>query len=256
MELFRSENIIHPTAILEGNIRMGKRNEIGPYVILRGDIELGDFNKISGGVSVANTVVIGNGNHIYPYASIGALGEMGAKGDRFIEEGKVIIGNEVTIREFACVHSPVYTLVTRIEDHVYLMNKSYIAHDCVIGRGSVLSAGVLLGGHCILDEYVTMGLGATVHQRCHIGTGAMVGMQTPVTRDILPFCTIAGNPARIIGFNRRGADRHAFDEKWIEEMSVFFNSGMEKNKTSENPMILEIHLFLEKHPESLTLGRM
>jgi UDP-3-O-[3-hydroxymyristoyl] glucosamine N-acyltransferase len=56
MELFRSENIIHPTAILEGNIRMGKRNEIGPYVILRGDIELGDFNKISGGVSVANTV--------------------------------------------------------------------------------------------------------------------------------------------------------------------------------------------------------
>src|SRR6185503_15792667 len=106
MENSGQNNIIHPTAIFEGNIRMGRGNIIGPNVVLKGNIEMGDNNILDTGVFMENNVRLGNQNHIYPYAVIGSIGEMGAKGDRFIAEGWVNIHNEVTIREFVCINSP------------------------------------------------------------------------------------------------------------------------------------------------------
>ena len=244
-------NTIHPTAILEGNIVMGHGNVIGPYVIIRGTITIGDNNKIDTGVVIENNVSIGHQNHIYPYASIGALGEMGTKGDRFVEEGSVVIGNEVTIREFVCIHSPVYTLETSIHDKVYLMNKSYVAHDCIVGLGTVLSAGVLLAGRCVIGQHANLGLGATVHQSTHIGAYAMIGMQAVITSDIMPYATVVGNPARILRFNRRAVEKLGFEENHLDEVELFFKNVSHRDHQSVNPMIKEINEFLLKHPGSL-----
>lgn len=244
-------NSIHPTAILDGDIRLGNGNVIGPYVVMQGDMAIGNNNVFGPGVSIENRVTIGNDNHFYAHAAIGAVGEMGAKGDRLAEEGGVFIGNSVTCREHVCVHFPVYTRETRIHDNAYLMNKSYVAHDAVIGQGSVLSAGVLLGGRVILEEGVTIGMGASVHQRCQIGAYAMIGMQTPVTRDILPFAKVAGNPARIIGFNRRGTERLDIEAVWMEEMESFFGSALDVHHASRNPLILQVLEFFRQHPDAL-----
>ena len=244
-------NIIHPTAILEGNVTLGNGNHIGPYVVMRGNIKIGDNNIIGSAAGIKNNVTIGDYNRIYSQASIGPVGEMGLKGDRLVSEGKVIIGNHVTIRESVCIHSPVYTLETRIDDHVYLMNQSYVGHDGIIGNSCVLSAGVLLGGRVTLEEGVTIGLGATVHQRTHIGAYAMIGMQTPVTKDIIPYATVAGSPARIIGFNRIGAERNITDEVLLAEMEAFFQKEIHPGQESRNPMIIAIMDFLKMHPEAL-----
>ncbi len=244
-------NTIHPTAILEGNIVMGHGNSIGPHVVMRGNITIGNNNKIDTGVVLDNNVSIGHNNHIYAYASIGALGEMGTKGDRFVAEGKVVIGNEVTIREFVCIHSPVYTLETTIHDKVYLMNKSYVAHDCIVGKGTVLSAGVLLAGRCVIGQHANLGLGATVHQSTHIGAHAMIGMQAVITADIMPYATVAGNPARILGFNRRGVVRQGFEENLLAEVEMYFSNFSYRDDESDNPIIREINDFLLQHPEAL-----
>ena len=251
MEEIEIHNNIHPTAILEGNIRMGVRNTIGPHVVLRGNISMGDDNVFKPGVCFENNVTIGHQNIFYAYASVGALGEMGAKGDRFVEEGGVVIGNEVTIREYVCVHSPVYTYETRIYNKAYIMNKSYVAHDCVIGEGVVMSAGVLLGGRVEICEYSNLGLGVTVHQRKHIGANAMVGMQSVVTKDILPFSLVAGNPARILRLNRIGAERAGIEEKHISEMESLFHQGRFDQYETDNPILKEINEFMENHPDSL-----
>jgi UDP-N-acetylglucosamine acyltransferase len=248
-------NTIHSTAILEGDVRLGSGNLIGPYVVMRGDITIGNDNIFDAGVCISNKVIIGNNNHIYPHATIGDLGEMGLKGDRFVSEGNVIIGDKVTVREYVCIHSPVYTRETRIHDQVYLMNKSYVAHDCVIGQGSVLSAGALLGGRVILEEGVTIGMGATVHQRCNIGCYAMIGMLAPVTRDILPYSTIAGNPARIIGFNKIGAERQGVEAVWMEGMNTFFEKELHVDADTKSPLIQAIMAFWQKHPDALVQWR-
>jgi UDP-N-acetylglucosamine acyltransferase len=248
-----SGNTIHPTAILEGNVIIGKGNYIGPNVVMRGTIEIGDNNYIDAGTVLENNVLIGSDNYFYPYAVIGALGEMGLKGDFFNEEGAVRIGNHVTIREYVCIHSPVYRQETIIDDYAYLMNKSYVAHDCHIGKYTVLSSGVLLAGRCIVGEHVNIGLGTTVHQRKCIGDYAMVGMQSVITRDILPFATVAGNPARILRFNKKGVEHKGFESKWLEEVEKFYQSPIHTMISSDNPMLKEINLFLLKYPESLVL---
>jgi len=244
-------NTIHPTAILDGNIVMGHGNVIGPHVMLRGNITIGNNNQIDAGVVLDNNVSIGHNNHIYPYASIGALGEMGTKGDRFVEEGRVVIGNDVTIREFVCIHSPVYMMETSIHDKVYLMNKSYVAHDCIVGKGTVLSAGVLLAGRCVIGQHANLGLGATVHQSTHIGAYAMIGMQAVITSHIMPYATVVGNPARILRFNRRAVEKHGFEENHLAEVEMFFSNLSYQDHESMNPMIIEINEFLLKHPDSL-----
>src|SRR5688500_7111126 len=247
MEEIELRNNIHPTAILEGDIRMGSRNTIGPHVVLRGNISMGDDNVLRAGVCIENNVTIGHQNQFYPYSSIGSLGEMGAKGDRFIEEGGVVIADEVTIREYVCIHSPVYTYETRISSKVYIMNKSYVAHDCIIGEGVVTSAGVLLAGRVEVGEYANLGLGVTVHQGLHIGPHAMVGMQGVITRDIIPYALVAGNPARILRFNRTAAEKMEVEEKYISEMESLFYTGHFKKHESYNPILEEIRAFIEKH---------
>ncbi|MEP6647760.1 MAG: hypothetical protein ABJC12_11785 [Saprospiraceae bacterium] len=251
MESTNRDNIIHPTAILEGEIRMGRGNRIGPNAVLKGNIEMGDHNIIDTGVFIENNVRLGNQNHLYPYVVVGSVGEMGAKGDQFIADGWVNIHNEVTLREFSCVNSPFYFPETCIDDKVYVMNKCYIAHDCFISRGAILSAGVLLGGRCVVGEHSNLGLGATVHQRVHIGKRVMVGMQAVVTKDILPYSLIAGNPARILRFNRLGAERGGMSEDEILEMEFLFKSGLKKLDGSINPALEEINEFLQEHPGSL-----
>lgn len=251
MDTSDRRNTVHPTAILDGNIQMGEGNTIGPHVVLSGDITLGNHNTIEAGVIIQNNVTIGNDNYFYPYASIGALGEMGLKGDSFNEEGRVVIGNHVTVREFVCIHSPVYRMETQIDDRVYLMNKCYVAHDCHIGKGTVISAGVLLAGRVVIGQYANLGLGSTVHQRLHIGSYTMVGMQSVVTRDVLPYCTVAGNPARILGFNHKGAERCQAEPKWLAEMQTFFQEGIQHDWDSVNPIKKEVYAFLMKHPEAL-----
>ncbi len=245
------DNIIHPTAILEGNIRMGRGNRIGPNAVLRGNIEMGDHNIIDTGVFIENNVRIGDKNHFYPYVVIGSVGEMGAKGDQLKEGSYVKINNEVTLREFTCVNSPFYFPETCIDDKVYVMNKCYIAHDCYISRGAILSAGALLGGRCVVGEYSNLGLGATIHQRVHIGARVMVGMQAVVTKDILPYSLIAGNPARILRFNRLGAERGGMTEEHIVEMETLFKAGLKDFSSPDNPAMVEINAFLESHPNSL-----
>ncbi len=234
---------------------MGEGNTIGPHVVMKGNILIGDHNTFEAGATIINHVHIGNDNHIYGYASIGPIGEMGTKGDRFIPEGKVVIGNHVTIREYVCISSPARTLETRLEDHVYLMNRTYVAHDVIIGKGSVLNAGVMLAGSVLIEEYATIGMGAAIHQRCTIGSSSMIGMQTPVTRDVLPYAKIAGNPARILGFNKIAAERQGIETKWIKELESIFFKDVVLNHNTENPLMQKIADFLNAHPGSLILHK-
>lgn len=40
------ENSVHPTAVIEGSVRLGKNNWIGPYAVILGEVEIGDDNWI------------------------------------------------------------------------------------------------------------------------------------------------------------------------------------------------------------------
>ena len=83
----------------------------------------------------------------------------------------------------------------------------------------------------------------------------MIGMQTPVTRNILPFAKVAGSPARILGFNQIAAERQNIDEGWINEMVKIFSKDVVLNNHTDNPVMKIVSEFLMAHPGSLILHK-
>jgi UDP-N-acetylglucosamine acyltransferase len=82
-----------------------------------------------------------------------------------------------------------------------------------------------LGGHAIVRRGANLGLNVSVHQRRSIGALAMVGMGTPVTRDVPPFATAYGVPPRVHGVNRFGMTRAGIAEADIATVEELFASG-------------------------------
>lgn len=244
-------NKIHPTAIIGNQVKLGQHNEIGPHVVLEGDLIIGDRNKFHTGVIFTNRVEVGNDNQFFPYVTVGYQGEMGSKGDSLAENGKVIIGNKNTIREYVNVHFPVRTESTFIGDENYIMNKVYIAHDVKIHDKVTLTAGVLLAGRSKVQSYANLGMGAAVHQRSCVGAFAMVGMNAVVKQSILPFCAVIGAPTRILKFNAFGAKRGDFSEEDILAVVQNFPDIIDGNSTLKNAIVDSIEQFKTTNPNFL-----
>jgi len=248
---FHPSNKIHKTAIVDDTVTMGKNNIIGPFCVIKGTIEIGDNNIFETGIVTDHKVKIGSNCKFYPYVSLGFAGEMGAKGDKLPDGKGVFIGNKVTIREFVNVHAPYWWENTQIGDESYLMNKSYIAHDCQIGKKVMINAGVKLGGRAIIQDFANVGMGATVHQRSVIGENAMVGMNAVVKKNIPPFAVVAGVPSRILKFNIIGAKRRGMDEDYLKAVNENFKKLINEGGNENGQIEKVIQSFVNTYPAML-----
>jgi UDP-N-acetylglucosamine acyltransferase len=165
---YHSSNKIHPLAVIYNNVEMGKNNSIGPFAV------------------------------------IGNIGECRGENER---KGTVLIRDNNLVNSGATIDSPVRSIRTKIGSNCFIMTKAHIGHDCLIGDNVTIAPGAVVGGVCIIDDYVNLAINCSIHQRQHIGESAMIGMGAIVNRHVLPFCTVVGAPARILGVNKHGAKR-------------------------------------------------
>jgi sugar O-acyltransferase (sialic acid O-acetyltransferase NeuD family) len=80
---------------------------------------------------------------------------------------------------------------------------SYVAHDCVIGDYVTFAPNAHCMGNVHIGDHAYIGAGAVIRQGTPskpvvIGEGAIVGMGAVVTKDVAPYTTVAGNPAKIL----------------------------------------------------------
>jgi UDP-N-acetylglucosamine acyltransferase len=182
---------------------------IGEGVELGENVTVGPGATLLGPCTVEDNVYIGAGAQIGAPPEISSLPQMAAWVGE-LEFSGVHIQQGAVIREGAVIHQGSYRATT-IGRESWILNRAYIAHDVIIGGGTTVSAGVSIGGHCVIDESVNIGMNAAVHQRRIIACGAMVGMNTPVTRDVPPFAKAFGTPPRIHGINTVILERSGFD---------------------------------------------
>lgn len=244
-------NQIHKTAIIGNNVKIGVNNIIGPNALIDGKISIGDNNYFGPNSVIINNVIIGNGNRIDGSVSIGSLGEMGTKGDVFLEEGNVLIGNNNIFREFVTVNSPVRKASTSIGDNCYFMARTHIPHDADVRNNVVMATNSLIGGGTIVYDFAYIGLGSITHQWTDIGESAMIGLQSAVTKHVPPFCTITGVPARILKLNRTGLERRGFSSEILDEVERNFKEIIHGDYFSNNEIVIKIKQFLDKYPNSL-----
>lgn len=194
-------NQIHPTAIVDPGVILGSGNLIGPFVRIFRNTVIGDGNFIGAGAIVG----------AYPeHRSVDHL-----DGSVFDSLLGVQVGSRVVIREYAQIHQGLIK-PTRIGNGAFIMNQTYIAHDCEVGDDAVLASSVLLAGNVTIGNFANLGMGSKVHQGISIGGLSMIGMGSVVTSDIPDFAKAYGVPARIRGVNAIGMQRFGYSESEID----------------------------------------
>ncbi len=201
-------NSIHATAILSGDVRLGTGNTIGPNVVIIGPVQIGDDNWIGTGVVIGAPPEVRSWPH--PRDAIVPSSGNGIR-----------IGSGNIIREYAQIHQG-WKAQTIVGDGSFVMNQVYVAHDCSIADNATLASGVSLAGHVRIGRGANLGMRVTVHQRRIVSDGAMVGMSSAVTRDVPPFATVYGVPARIAGSNRVAMERAGLSVADREAMTAVY----------------------------------
>ena len=132
------------------------------------------------------------------------------------KDAQTIIGKNTVIREQVTINFPIKDL-TKIGENCYLMAKTHVGHDAILENNVILSTSSIVGGHSIMHEGSRLGLNSCTHQRTVVGAYTIVGMNTPLKKNALPFIVVYGNPPRWSKMNSVGINRSNIpdDEKKI-----------------------------------------
>lgn len=227
---------IHQTALIDRQAEIDSDVEIGPYSVIGAGVRIGQRTRVASHVVIEGRTSVGQGNTIYQFATIGSRPQdLKYRG----EASELIIGNHNTIREYVSLNPGTAGggMVTRVGDHNLLMMHCHIAHDCLIGSHNIIANGATLGGHVVVGDYVIVGGLVGIHQFARIGSGAILGAGSMVSKDVPPFCNATGDRARLRGLNLEGLKRRGFTTTAIDALKkayrIIFQSKLKTKDALE-----------------------
>ncbi|MCX5699726.1 MAG: acyl-ACP--UDP-N-acetylglucosamine O-acyltransferase [Candidatus Omnitrophica bacterium] len=219
---------IHPSAIVSPKAKLADNVSVGPYSIISDNVSIGAGTKIGAHCVIEGNTTIGKKCEIFTGAVVGSRPQ-----DLKFKDEKVFleIGNNNIIREY-CTLNPgtAEGSKTSVGDDNLLMAYSHVAHDCRVGNGCVLANNSTLAGHVSIEDKAVIGGLVAIHQFTRIGRLAIIGGCSKVVRDIPPFSTCDGHPARVYGLNLIGLRRNGIGHNSIKKIDqafkLIFNSGL------------------------------
>lgn len=260
---------IHPTAILDGDIRLADDVVIGPNCVLSApagtSITLGAGTKLLGNIYLTGPLSVGERNTIYPFVTLG-FPPQDLKWDPAVSGAGLVIGNGNTFREGVTIHRATsHETPTTIGDDNYWMINSHAGHDCTIGNNCIFVNGVLLGGFVRIDNKVIIGGNTTIHQFCRIGRGAMLSGAVALTLDMPPFFMLTAfnvcGSINLIGMRRAGMPAGDINlVKWVYR-TMYRNGVTPKHaietlrQRAEHPLVREYIEFIETSKRNICPAR-
>jgi UDP-N-acetylglucosamine acyltransferase len=219
---------IDPRAVIDPAARIGNNVVIGAFSVIGANVQIDDDTWIGPHVVINGPTKIGKQNRIFQFASIGEV----PQDKKFHGESSTLeIGDRNTIREFVTINRGTDDGggVTRIGDDNWLMAYIHIAHDCLLGNAITMANAASLAGHVRVDDYAILGGFTLVHQFCSIGSYSFCGMGSAISKDVLPYLMVSGNPAQTHGLNLEGLKRRNTDKETMQALReayrIIYRSG-------------------------------
>jgi len=213
---------IHPTAVIHPGAKLEPGVIVQPYAVIGAEVEIAEGTEVGAHAIIEGPIRIGRRNRIFPHASVGLIPQdLKFKGER----SETVIGDDNRIREFSTIHRGTEGggAVTRIGSHNLIMAYAHVAHDCLLGDHCILGNAATLAGHVVIEDWASVGAFCGVHQFCRIGRHAFIGGYTVITKDVLPYSlTVQEREARVFGINVIGLRRRGFDRERIERLQQAF----------------------------------
>jgi len=245
--------MIHASALVARGAQVGAGVHVGPFAVIEEDTVIGEGCRIAAHAVIKRYARLGARNRVYENAVIG-----GDPQDIKFDPATVSrteIGDDNIFREGVTVHRGSRAdSATRIGNGCFFMALAHVAHDCTVGDQVVMVNNSGISGEATVGDRAFLGGAAGVHQFCRVGRNAMVGMNSKLVQDALPFCITDGNPARARGLNLVGLRRAGFKAAEIAELKdayrmlyqkVPLKEAIERMKNGSSAAVKELAAFLE-----------
>jgi len=187
-------------AIIETGATIGQGSTIGHDCYIGEHVTIGSHTHIADHVVISGNTAIGDHNNIAAYTVLGTAPQDIKPTS---EDVSLKIGdhNEIGSHILISCGTDGGGKITRIGDHNRLMEQTHIGHDVQMGDHCLMKEESALGGHVIVADHVTFGQRAAVHQFVEIGAYASLEDHAALTQDLPPYCTVAGNRAKLISIS-------------------------------------------------------
>ncbi len=213
--------MIHSTAIVAPEARIGTGVCIGPYAIVEAGAVIGDDCVLEAHSVVGSCVRMGARNFVGAGAVLGA-DPQDLRFDRKVESF-VQIGNGNRFREHCTVHRATQPGgATVVGNDNFLMVGVHLGHDVSLGDRAVLANGTMLGGFVVIEDGVFLGGGTLVHQFIKVGQLSITQGNTSLSKNLPPFLMASGLNA-VVGLNVVGLKRLGFSSEQRSEVKEAFS---------------------------------
>ncbi len=163
--------------------------------------------------------------HFSHIMSNSKIGESCNIGQNVVISPKVIIGNCVKIQNNVSVYTGVIC-----EDDVFL-GPSMVFTNVINPRSFIVRKEEFLETY--IEKGASIGANATIVCGNRIGEYAMIGAGTVITKPVLPYALVVGNPGKQIGWVSKYGHRLHFNEN---DLAICEESG-QKYKLENNTII-------------------
>jgi UDP-N-acetylglucosamine acyltransferase len=239
--------LIDERAVVAREARVHEGAWVGPYAVIGPDVEIGSGTRIEAHVVVRGPTVIGADNRIFQFSSIGDDPQDKKYSG---EPTRLVIGDRNTIREYCTINRGTVQDqgVTRVGNDNLIMAYSHIAHDCVVGDGTVFANNATIAGHVQIGDHAILGGFTAVHQYCRIGPHAFTAIFSCLTKDVPAYVMISGNPAEPRGINSEGLRRRGFTTEQIRHIRDAYSTVYRRGLSLQDA-IAEIASRVDEQPE-------
>jgi len=253
---------IHPTAIVEDGAELHESVVVGPWSIVESGAVIGEGCVIESNTRIYGPTRMGRHNRVCHGAVLGCEPQ-----DLSFTPDKskpLTIGDHNHFKEYANIHRGVKTdHGSVIGDHNHFMGGFHSGHDCIIGNHNVLGHNSVLAGHVLIGDRAFVSGLVAIHQFTYIGDYVMIAGCSKIVKDIPPYTTGDGNPARVVGLNTvglrrnnlppavRNAIKHAYNVLYHSDLNT--SQALEQLKKQKNlPEVEKIINFFERSQRGVT----
>jgi UDP-3-O-[3-hydroxymyristoyl] glucosamine N-acyltransferase len=247
---------VHPTAVVDAGARIGRevsihaqvrvgagaivgdRVVLHPGVCLQAGAQVGDDSILYPNVTVYHDCVLGRRCIVHAGAVIGADGFGFVPGEVYYkipQIGIVQIDDDVEIGANTTIDRAALGR-TWIQRGVKIDNLVHIAHNCVVGEGSVIVAQVGVSGSTKLGRRVVLGGQVGLVGHITVGDGAQVGAQSGLLGSLEAGATVMGSPAMPLKLYMKTAALCKRLPEFFERLKKLEkNLNLEKNQEKSLP---------------------
>jgi len=208
---------IHPTAVLDDDVHLGRDVAIGAHVVVDAGVEIGDRTTILPGTVIYRNTRIGADCFLHARVALRegtVLGDrvvvhagavIGSDGFGFVSDGRTLhrvlhighveLEDDVEVGANACIDRAT-TGITRVCRGTKIDNLVQIAHNVKIGASTIVCAQVGVSGSTEIGSGCKLGGQAGLVGHIRIGDAAILAAQSGVTKSVPGRQTVSGYPAR------------------------------------------------------------